>query len=71
MVVLALFGISQVGADVSRGTAIDVCQWLREVCTTRILQVLIVLGGLGRVVQIDKSLFRHKPKISLERQLTK
>ena len=42
----------------------DVYQWLREVCTTRLIQdPPIVLGGPGKVVQIDESLFRHKPKV--------
>ena len=52
-------------ARVSRETAINVYQWLREVCTTKLLATPIVLGGAGRTVQIDESLFRHKPKVSL------
>ena len=51
-------------ADVDRRTAIDIYQWLREVCSTKLLSMLIVLGGPGVVVQIDKSLFRHKPKVN-------
>ena len=43
-------------------TGIDVYQWLREVCTTKLLQALVVLSG-AVVVQIDESLFRHKPKV--------
>ena len=40
-------------------------QWLREVCSTRLLQdPPIVLGGQGAVLQIDESLFRHKPKVT-------
>ena len=50
-------------AGVDRGTACDVYRWLREVCSTRLLQTRIVLGGPGVVVQIDESLFRHKPKV--------
>ena len=50
-------------AEVSKGSAIDVFQWLREVCTTKLLQTPIVLGGPGVVVQIDELLFRHKPKV--------
>ena len=52
-------------AEISRSTAIDVFQWLREVCTTKLLQNPIQLGGPGCVVQIDESLFRHKPKVCL------
>ena len=51
-------------ADVDRGTAIDVYRWLREVCSTKLLSTPIVLGGTGDIVQIDESLFRHKPKVS-------
>ena len=52
-------------AHVWRDTAINVCQWLREVCTTKLLSMPIQLhvGGLGKVVQIDKILFKHKPKV--------
>ena len=48
-------------ASVGRDTAINVYQWLREVCSTRLL---IKLGGAGpKVVQIDELLFCHKPKV--------
>ena len=50
-------------AHVSRVTAINIYQWLREVCSTKLLNTNIVLGGPGVVVQIDESLFRHKPKV--------
>ena len=52
-----------VQVEVSKGTAIDVYQWLREVCSTALLRTNIVLGGPGKIVQIDESLFRHKPKV--------
>ena len=51
-------------AKVSRETAINVYQWLRETCSTKLLSSPIVLGGPGKTVQIDESLFRHKPKVS-------
>ena len=57
-----------VQVEVSKGTAIDVYQWLREVCSTALLRTNIVLGGPGKIVQIDESLFRHKPKV--KRKLT-
>ena len=47
-------------AKISSRVAIDIYQWLREVCTAKLLQ--IILGGPGVVVHIDESLFRHKPK---------
>ena len=49
-------------AQVVRSTAIDIFQWLREVCTTKLLQTPIILGTVHEV-QIDESLFRHKPKV--------
>ena len=50
-------------AEVDIGTAVDVYRWLREVCSTKLLGMTIQLGGPGVVVQIDESLFRHKPKV--------
>lgn len=51
-------------AKVEANTAVAVYQWLREVCSTRLLQTRVQLGGNGVIVQIDESLFRHKPKVS-------
>ena len=42
-------------AEVDVGTAVDVQQWLREVCSTKLLGMTITLGGPGVVVQIDES----------------
>ena len=50
-------------AKVSAETAGQIYQWLREVCTTKLLATPIQLGGPGTVVQIDESLFCHKPKV--------
>ena len=47
-----------------RHTAIDMYQWLREVCSTKLLSSPVILGGPGVVVQIDEFLFRHKPTIA-------
>ena len=56
-------------AQVQQKTAIDVYQWLREVCSTRLItNGPVVLGGPGAVVQIDESLFRHKPKVAHTQQ---
>ena len=44
-------------------SSIDIYQWLCEVCTAKLLQTQIILGGPCVVVQIDESLFRHKPKV--------
>ena len=50
-------------AEVDDGTAIDVYHWLREICSSALLRTPIVLGGNGIVVQIDESVFSHKPKV--------
>ena len=51
-------------AEISSRVAIDIYQWLREVCTAKLLQTQIIkMGGPGVVVQIGESLFRHKPKV--------
>ena len=47
-------------AEISFRVAVDIYQWLREVCTNKLLQAPIMLGGPGVVVQIDESL---KPKV--------
>ena len=39
--------------EVSRPSAIDAFQWLREVCSAKLLQNPILLGGPGKIVQID------------------
>jgi len=53
-------------ADVDRHTAIDIYQWLREVCSTKLLSNPIILGGPGVVVQIDEFLFWHTPKVKID-----
>ena len=42
--------------------AVDIMQWVREVCRTKLLQTCTyyILRGLGVVVQIDESLFHQK-----------
>ena len=49
---------AQEEVEVAHETAVSIYRWLCEVCST-------VLGGPGIVVQIDESLFRHKPKVSV------
>ena len=56
-------------AEVTEHTAIDVYQWLWEVCSQTLLNgPPIILGGQQTIVQIDESLFRHKPKVSTNKQ---
>ena len=49
--------------EITERSACDIYNWLREVCSTRMLRMPIVLGGPGIIVQIDESLFEHKPKV--------
>ena len=59
-------------AEVTEHTAIDMYQWLREVCSDTLVHgPPIILGGQQVVVQIDESLFRHKPKVSKKKFLNK
>ena len=37
-------------------TATDMCQWLREVCTTKLIQKPIILERSGIIVEMDESL---------------
>ena len=47
-------------------TAVQCYQYLRDICSWRLMNVdsPLLLGGQGVVVQIDESLFRHKPKVN-------
>ena len=50
-------------AKVNKNTATTVYRWLREVCSTKLLQAPIILGGPGVICEIDESMFKHKPKV--------
>ena len=50
-------------AEIPENTACCIYQWLREVCSTALLPMPMVLGGPGVIVQIDESQFKHKPKV--------
>ena len=51
--------------EVKEDTACNVYQWLRDVCSTKLLTMPITLGGPGVIcIQIDDSLFHHKPKVT-------
>ena len=47
-------------------TAIHMYQYFQDVCSWCLLNhdAPLMLGGTGSVVQIDESLFRHKPKVN-------
>ena len=53
-----------VDVEIDKNVGCAVYKWLREVCSTKLLQSPIILGGPGVVVQVDESLFRHKPKVN-------
>lgn len=55
-------------AKISKVTAVQVYQYFRDICSWRLLHhdAPLLLGGPGVVVQIDESLFRHKPKVKVE-----
>ncbi len=50
-------------ACIGEDTACNIYQWLREVCSTKLINTPITLGGPGVIVQIDESQFKHKPKV--------
>ena len=52
-------------AEISENTACAIYQWLREVCSTALLGMPMILGGPGVIVQIDESQFKHKPKVCI------
>ena len=54
---------------VSQKSIIDCCSFLRDICSWKLLQNPFILGGPGCTVQIDESLFKHKPKVLLMRTL--
>ena len=47
---------------VSQKTIVQRYQYMRDVCSTKLLNTSPDLGGTGVVVQIDESLFNHKSK---------
>ena len=47
---------------VAAKTLVDFYNFLREVCSTALIRNPVQLGGPGRIVQIDESLFAHKLK---------
>ena len=51
-------------AEITDTVASDIYLWLREVCSAKLLQIPIILGGPGKIAQVDESQFKHKPKVS-------
>ena len=49
-------------AEVQEKSAIQAYQYLRDICLLN-MDAPLMLGGPGVIVQIDESLFRHKPKV--------
>ena len=52
-------------AEVEKKTAIQAYQYCRDICSWMLFNhdSPLQLGGTGVMVQIDESLFRHKPKV--------
>ena len=46
-------------------------QYLRDVCSTKLLSTPVELGGPGVIVQIDESLFNNKSKYNRGRRASK
>ena len=47
-------------AEVASKTAIDVYQWLKEVCSTKLLATPIKLGDPGAVIQANDSITNQR-----------
>ena len=58
----AICGPENIQFQMLQKRAINICVWLYEVCTAKLLQTQITLGSPGIIVHIDE-LFRHKPKL--------
>lgn len=61
-------------SEVAKGTAIDVYQWLREICSWRLINHEdLRLGGstsvITNTVEIDESCFSLKPKVRVRMSL--
>ena len=52
-------------AKVTKASAIQWYQYFRDICSWRLTNydAPLMVGGQGKIVQIDESLFHHKPKV--------
>ena len=59
--------------EITEVSAVQLYQYFRDVCTWRLVNhdPQIVLGGAGKVIAIDESLFSHKLKLRLNKIITK
>ena len=48
---------------IAESSAVAFYQWFRDICSWKLLQQQIVLGGPNTIVHIDESLFRDTPKV--------
>ena len=57
-------------AKLSKPSAVQAYQYLRDICSWRLMthDAPLLLGGPGVAIQIDESLFCHKPKVREKRE---
>ena len=48
---------------INEGNAVDFYQFFRDICSWKLVNTVIKLGGPDVVVQIDESLMTHSPKV--------
>ena len=49
--------------EVNERNAIDFYQFFRDICSWKLMNMTIKLGGPGTIVQIDESLMTHQQKV--------
>ena len=49
--------------EVNESNAIDFYQFFRDICSWKLMNMTIKLGGPGTIVQIDESLMTHQQKV--------
>ena len=50
--------------EVNESNAIDFYQFFQDICSWKLMNMTIKLGGPGIIVQIDESLMTHQQKVN-------
>ena len=50
--------------EIDESNAIDFYQFFRDICSWKLMNMTIKLGGPGKIVQIDESLMTHQQKVN-------